>query len=274
MQLNKSQLEQYRETGFLFLPGCFSHPEIEVVTSQIPAVFSRESQARILEKDSHTVRTVFAAHWINDVLYKLAHHPRVVEPAMQMLDGDVYIHQFRINAKAALTGDIWQWHQDFIYWLYEDGMLEPRALTAAVFLDDVTEFNGPMLLVPHSHRCGIIETPPRNTASKWMATVIADLKYSLSPGDLAPLVAKSGIVAPKGPRGSVLFFHCNLVHGSGPNMSPSDRKIVFITFNSTANALVPVREPRPDFLANRDFAPVRWVQDDALLSTEAHAVAG
>jgi ectoine hydroxylase len=34
----------------------------------------------------------------------------------------VYIYQFKINVKAAFGGDVWQWHQDYIFWRNEDGM--------------------------------------------------------------------------------------------------------------------------------------------------------
>lgn len=268
MRISRLQLKHYHELGFLFIEGCFSEKETEIINSQIPALFACDSPARIMENDKRTVRSVFGAHTTNEVMYKLAHHPRLVEPATQMLEGNVYIHQFKINAKAAITGGVWNWHQDFIFWLREDGMIEPQAVTAALFLDEVTEYNGPIRLIPRSHHFGTIDTPPRDTAPDWTASVIADLKYSLSSEDLAPLVASNGIVEPKGPQGSVLFFHCNLVHGSAPNISPSDRKIAFVTFNSTANTLGQVAAPRPDFLANRDYTPTCSVDEDALLNTE------
>ena len=65
------------------------------------------------EKNGKTIRTVFGVHTFNDIFYKLARHPRIVKPGMQLLGGEVYIHQFKLNAKMAFDGDVWQWHQDF-----------------------------------------------------------------------------------------------------------------------------------------------------------------
>ena len=48
------------------------------------------------------------------------------------------MHQFKVNAKAAFDGDVWQWHQDYGTWKRDDEMPEPRAMNIAVFLDDVT----------------------------------------------------------------------------------------------------------------------------------------
>ena len=61
------------------------------------------------------------------------------------------MHQFKVNAKAAFDGDVWQWHQDYGTWKRDDEMPEPRAMNIAVFLDDVTAANGPLLFLSLIH---------------------------------------------------------------------------------------------------------------------------
>ena len=75
----------------------------------------------------------------------------MIEPVEQIFGEKVYMHQYKINAKAAFTGDVWQWHQDYGTWKRDDGMPEPRAMNIAVFLDEVMPINGPLMLVPRSH---------------------------------------------------------------------------------------------------------------------------
>ena len=76
------------------------------------------------------------------------------------------------------------------------------------------------------------------------------------------LVKQGGIVAPTGKPGGMLMFHGNLVHGSSGNITPYPRKIVYLTLNAVSNY---IRTPtRPDYIAHRDFAPIKTVQDDAL----------
>lgn len=256
MRLTPEQVEQFESDGFLFLPEVFSNEEVDRFVENFEIVCHEDQPGRIFEKDGNVVRTVFGSHRTNPVYRELSEDPRIVGPAMDLLKDDVYIHQFKINAKMAFQGDVWQWHQDYIYWLREDGMMKPLALTASIWLDDVHEFNGPLMLVPGSHQVEI-DTPARDTAPAWMATVIADLKYSLGVEELKDLIARKGIVAPKGPRGSVLLFHCNVVHGSVPNMSPFHRRIVFVSFNSMANPLMEMETPRPSFLANRQYETIR-----------------
>jgi ectoine hydroxylase len=58
------------------------------------------------------------------------------------------------------------------------------------------------------------------------------------------------------------MFHGNLVHGSAGNITPYPRKIVYLTLNAVSNY---IRTPtRPEFIAHRDFAPLKPVADDAL----------
>ena len=76
---------------------------------------------------------------------------------MQLLGGQVYMHQYKVNAKAAFDGEVWQWHQDYGVWQRDDEMPEPRAMNIAVFLEEVTAANGPLLFIPKSHKRGVFE---------------------------------------------------------------------------------------------------------------------
>src|SRR5689334_20081144 len=58
--------------------------------------------------------------------------------------------------QAAFEGDVWQWHQDYGTWARDDGMPEPRAMNIAVFMDEVLAINGPLMLVPRSHKHGVL----------------------------------------------------------------------------------------------------------------------
>jgi hypothetical protein len=126
---------------------------------------------------------------------------------MQILGGPVYMHQFKINAKAAFNGDVWQWHQDYGTWARDDLMPEARAMNVALFLEDVTEFNGALMFIPRSHKAGTLE------AGHDLQTTSYPL-WTIDNATITRLVAEGGLVAPKGPAGSMILFHGNLVHGS------------------------------------------------------------
>lgn len=264
MLLTEQLLCRYREEGFLFFPEFFPLAEIEALRAELPAIFAEDTPRRVLEEGGRVVRSVYASHLTNEVFRKLAEDPRLVSPAVKLLDSEVYIHQFKINAKAAFGGDRWEWHQDFVFWRKEDGMPSARVANVAVFLDEVNEFNGPLLLIPGSHREEIIDVDGRTEmptayhgSPAWITNLTAQLKYALPHEVIRRLVMQYGIVAPKGAAGSVLIFHGNLVHSSVQNISPFERTLLCITYNSIYNTL-PVREAaRPQFLANRDYTPIK-----------------
>ncbi|MCA8927802.1 MAG: phytanoyl-CoA dioxygenase family protein [Alphaproteobacteria bacterium] len=255
MQLNRDQIAQFHRDGYLFLPECFSRAEAAVLRREADVVYAQDREEVWREKDGSTPRTAFAAHHYNEAFRRLGAHPRLIEPVEQILDGKLYMHQYKVNAKAAFDGDVWQWHQDFGTWHRDDGMPEPRAMNIAVFLDDVTEFNGALMFIPGSHREGVVE------AGHDLATTSYPL-WTLDNAKIRELAAKGGIVAPKGPAGSVIMFHGCLVHASPANISPWDRTIVYLSLCEVSNHITKFQ--RPEWIAHRDFTPIEPLADDCL----------
>ena len=155
MRLSADQLKAFDERGYVFFPNCFSEEEIALLRLEAENVLKQDRQEVWREKTG-APRTAFAAHTFSEVFSLLARHPRLVEPLRQLFGEDVYVHQFKLNAKAPFEGEVWQWHQDYGTWARDDGMPEPRAMNIAVFLDAVMPINGPLYLIPKSHRQGVL----------------------------------------------------------------------------------------------------------------------
>jgi len=256
MELSGQQLQQYETDGLIFLPGLFSDAEVDALHAATREIAVVDHPSRVLEKDGRTVRALHGCHLTNSLMARLTRLPRLLRPAEQIVGGAAYVYQFKVNFKAAFGGDVWKWHQDYIFWRKGDGLREARCVNLMVYLDEVTEFNGPLMCIPGSQRHGMIDVDAIRGQGGWQDNVSADLKYSLDRETIAQLVREGGIVAPKGPRGSVLIFHPNLAHGSAPNLSPWDRTMMIVTYNSVENVPVPVGEPRPEFLVSRDTRPL------------------
>jgi ectoine hydroxylase len=255
MKLSQEQIETFSREGWLFLPELFSHEETEYLAREAERIYD-ESRPEVWREKSGAPRTAFAAHLYNEAFGALAAHPRMIDPIEQLFGEKLYMHQFKINAKAAFTGDVWQWHQDYGTWKRDDGMPEPRAMNIAIFLDEVMPINGPLMLVPKSQTAGDLK------ASHDLQTTSYPL-WTLDEETVTRLVKQGGIVAPTGKAGGMLMFHGNLVHGSAGNITPYPRKIVYLTLNAVSNY---IRKPtRPDYIAHRDFTPIETVNDDALL---------
>ena len=262
MKLSSEQLDQFERDGYLFFPGHFTSEETKNLIAAVPELYSRREEYNVREKGKDAVRTNFAAHMYSEPFAKLARHPRMIEPVESLLGEKLYMHQFKINGKMAFEGDVWQWHQDYGTWLNDDQMPTERAMNIAIFLDDVTEHNGPLMFIPGSHKKGVVEAKHDLTTTSYpLWTVDNQL--------IRQLVQRAGgkdggIVSPKGPAGSMILFHSCLVHASGSNLSPFDRVSVYLSLCAVSNHIR--RHKRPEYIAHRDFTPIDCLPDDCLLN--------
>lgn len=259
MRLSDAELKQFDEDGYLLFENVFSAEEVSVLTDELQRIYDMERE-EVWRESSGVVRTAFAAHQYSEPFRRVGAHPRLVEPVSQLLDGDVYIHQYKINAKAAFEGDVWQWHQDYGTWARDDLMPEPRAMNIALFLDDVTEFNGPLWLIPGSHKQGVLE------AGHDLETTSYPL-WTLNKKTITRLAHERGIISAKGQAGTVLMFHSNIVHASSPNIGPWGRTIVYLSLCHVENHIRQFK--RAEWIAHRDFAPIDAMPDDCLMELYA-----
>ncbi len=259
MKLTPEQLNQFDRDGYLFFPSLFTQAEITPLLDEVPHLYAQQRPENVLEK-SGVVRTNFAAHMYSKPFATLARHPRMLNPVMQMYGESLYMHQFKINGKMAFDGDVWQWHQDYGTWVNDDHMSEPRAMNVAIFLDEVNEFNGPLMFIPGSHKLGVLEAQHDLTTTSYPL-------WTINHDTITKLVARggthAGIVAPKGPPGSMIMFHACLVHASTSNLSPWNRVAVYLSLCAVSNHIC--RFKRPEYIAHRDFTPLQCLPDDCLL---------
>ncbi len=254
MKLNEAQVKQFNDDGWLLLPDLFTPEEIAVLSAEAEEIYKVE-RPEIWREKSGAPRTAFAAHLYNEAFGILGRHPRMIEPVEQLFGEKLYMHQYKINAKAKFSGDVWQWHQDYGTWKRDDGMPEPRAMNIAVFLDEVFPYNGALMLIPKSQNDGVL------AAGHDKATTSYPL-WTLDNDTVQRLYDKGGLVVPTGKAGSMLMFHGNLVHGSAGNITPLPRKIVYLTLNSVSNH---IKKPtRPEWIAHQDFTPIAPCADNAL----------
>ena len=255
MKLSPEDIERCDRDGYLFFPELFKPDEIKVLLDEVPRLYAQRRPENVREKGSDAVRTNFAAHLYSTPFAKLARHPRMVEPVMQLFGESVYMHQFKINGKMAFDGDVWQWHQDFGTWKNDDDMPEARAMNVAIFLDPVNEFNGPLMFIPGSHKLGVIDAGHDTSTTSYPL-------WTIDHSTIGRLVERGGIVAPKGPAGSMILFHSCLVHASTSNLSPWNRISVYLSLCAVSNHIR--RFKRPEYIAHRDFTPIRCLPDDCL----------
>jgi len=261
--LDVEQLRSYEENGFLIFESMFSADELDPFQDELTRLRAdpkiRARPEVITEPESDEVRSIFAIHESNVILSKLCRHRRIVEIVRQLLGGDVYIHQSRVNYKPGFTGKDFYWHSDFETWHVEDGMPRMRTVSCSISLTDNHPQNGPLMLIPGSHRhflACVGKTPEEHYQQS-----LKKQEYGVPDGEsLAWMVEEGDITTALGPAGSVVFFECNVMHGSNSNITPMPRSNCFTVFNSVENTLVEPfcgLAPRPEYIGNRhDFSPI------------------
>lgn len=261
--LEPAQVQRYERDGFLLLNDVFNASEVQVLVDEIRRmsadsdVTSREEA--ITEPGSDAVRSIFRVHELSGVIDRLARDPRLIHVARQLLGSEVYMHQSRANLKPGFQGKEFYWHSDFETWHVEDGMPAMRALSCTVLLTDNTACNGPLMLMPGSHRQFI--ACQGRTPDEHYKQSLKKQQYGVPDTvSLQLLAEQGGIEAMTGRAGSVVFFDCNTMHGSNGNISPWPRANVFMVYNSVENALGDPKyglKPRPEHIAaRRSFAPL------------------
>ncbi len=251
--LTATQLESYRDNGFIVLADYM--PEmVEPLLGEIEhlknVMAGREEL--ITEPNNDEMRTIFKPFAFSQLIDLFSRHPKILTIARQLLDSDVYITQSRINLKPAFHGLAFPWHSDFETWHVEDGMPRMRAVTAWIMLNENNEYNGPLYVIPGSHKsfvscAGVTESKNYNQSLKKQLAGVPQ------PETMQHLLKNCGIKGVYGTPGTVVFHECNLMHGSPDNISGMPRTLLMLVYNSCENKLVKPfcdQPPRPDYLRN------------------------
>lgn len=255
--------EQYNENGFIVLPNIFAADEIKEMLEEIEIMSSNDDLLKneefIKEPQSNELRTIFNQHLFSTLFEKISKDSRILDKVQQLLGSDVYIHHSRVNIKPAYNGKSFPWHSDFETWHTEDGLPRCRCLTAWIMLTDNTEFNGPLYLIPKSHKkfvsCKGI-TPKDNYKKS-----LKKQEYGVPSLDAIKELSKdSEIVGAYGKAGTLVIHDGNIMHGSPDNISPYSRTNLFFVFNSVENKPVDpfgAKSERANFLCLKDFTPLK-----------------
>jgi ectoine hydroxylase len=249
MKLNEHLVDQFARDGYLFFQDVFSRQELGPLRKGLETMSAMRGPEVVLERTGgDVVRVIFGVDEHHQAYRRLRCHPALLEPTEQLLGTPVYVYQARINFNSGFAGGGWGWHQDFNQWYRQDGLQGPDALVVGVYLDDVNACNAPLMVIPKSHKRGLIYIPDRMEIDNEI---------------VAELVRENGIEALVGRPGSVVFLHANSVHGSTRNITPWPRSICYMIYNSVANTSI--AHPRDQFRCRTDFSPLAALSEKCLL---------
>ena len=252
MQVSPGQIQEYRERGYLVLPGFIPASTIGTMVAEIersmrdPEVFASHRShfqfARNPVENRHYVLQALHAERLSPALQELLRSPGVVELVTAFLGPDIGLFQAKLVFKQANGGAEVPWHQDFAYW--NSFSKEPLQLNFGIYLDDTSLENGCLEVIPGSHAAGLRVhdggAERMNFANR--------LKAAPEDRQAVPL---------EGPKGTVVLFTALTMHRSQVNFSGRRRLFLNMVFTPLGNDSIPVpviarREPGPGDLPAPD----------------------
>lgn len=248
-------LELAKQQGFCIVENVFSSFDLERINQNIDNYLLAGHDGVVYEKESSAVRAIHGLHLFDPFFMNLAKNKFFIEFTQKYLEDSIYIHQYKINMKAAMKGQSWPWHQDFVYWKEGDYIENPRLLNVAIALDDISLLSGPLCVIPGSHKFGDLTKYDGVTTGDWSKDVSADLTYKIDKHVLSPLIENNGYEFLTCKAGDVIFFDPQLAHSSSNNLSPLERRLLMVTYNAASNTPTQ-KSKRPAFLSAIDFTPI------------------
>ena len=210
----------YAEQGYLLVRSVFDEAEVEEMCDAIGRVLDGVGGT---EHDrSHTwagVDQSLQLKGFHDLTYhdgvftRMVAHPRLVAVLTQLIGPNVQLHHTKMLVKPPEHGAPFPMHQDYPYFPHA----RHSVTAASIHLDDATEENGCLRLIPGSHKLGpIAETGESNE--------LDSAKYPIEEGVPVP-----------GKAGDVLLFNYLTIHGSGVNRSTRTRRNVLFEYRDPAD---------------------------------------
>lgn len=250
MYLTEDRVADYHRDGYVLLENAFTPEEVRAMIDDIEGGDGRiTTHTRGNEDQSGRKAKLAIWHELGDDIWAAAStSPRIVNNVRMLLGEEAAFFHGKVMLKEAGTGGAWEWHQDYGYW-YNQGFAFPRLLSAFVALDAATRENGCLQVLRGSHKLGRLDH------GKVGAQTGAD------PARIGQIEGIFERVYVEMAPGSVLFFHSNLLHMSGPNDSPRHRRSFIICYNALGN-------PQLDGFASgktSEQRPCPVGADDALL---------
>jgi ectoine hydroxylase-related dioxygenase (phytanoyl-CoA dioxygenase family) len=210
----------YREQGYLVVRDVLSGAEVEElrrVTEQfVEDARSRTAHDEIYDlEDSHSareprVRRIKTPHLWHEAYARAVAHPGILEVLKGLWGPSIRFDVSKLNLKAAGYGAPVEWHQDWAFYPHTNDDLA----AVGIMLDDVGDDNGPLMVIPGTHRGPILD---HHDDEGYFCGAIDPARAEL---DFSSAVKLTGVA------GSITVHHARLVHGSATNTSGRPRRLL------------------------------------------------
>ena len=240
--LTPTQIQFYRDSGYLGVENVFSPAEVEELR-RVTDEFVEKSRAVTVNdavfdlEPSHTPETPRLRRLKDPIKQHPAYrrallHPNVLKIVSQLIGPDLASNGNKLNLKLAGVGSPVEWHQDWAFYPHTNDDL----LAVGVAMDDSTLENGCLMVIPGSHRGPLLDHHQEGVF------IGAVTEPGFTAARALPITLKAG---------GISLHHARTLHGSAPNLSTRTRRLLLFQFCAAdAWPLLPGDQPWETYAAS------------------------
>lgn len=226
MSLTKGEIVQYHEDGYVLAKQVISPNQLsklQEMTYQLIEDSRNVTESNNIydldeghSKDSPRLNRIKLPHKLDPYFWNILEESSISSVIKSLLGQNVLLQTSKLNTKAPDGGTPVEWHQDLAFY----PLTNDSALAVGLMLEDVTLENGPLQVIPKSHRGPILDHS--NDEGIFCGAI--------NPDD--PNFEKDRIVTITGKAGDMSIHHGRILHGSSPNQSDRARLMLFYECNA------------------------------------------
>lgn len=223
VHLSPAQIEQYHEKGYVVVEGVLSPEKLQRLRAETDRIIAEAASVTAHNaiydlEDSHSpqnprVRRIKEPHNHFRFFWDLFCDPDITDVLVPLLGENMRIYGAKMNMKAAGYGAPVEWHQDWAFYPHTND----DVLATGLLLDDCDEHNGPLMVVPGSHKGPVYDHHHDGFFCGAFDPDAAGLDVS-------------GAEMLTGPAGSMTIHHVRAVHGSALNTSNRPRRLLLTEY--------------------------------------------
>ena len=217
--LTQEELNRYDRDGYLVITDAVPQDRLQAVIEETERMCAEAYKVTagtdMLDLDpSHTpdiprIRRIKSHHEHSDFFADFVSEPLIMDILAPLMPSGIRVHNTKINMKSAEVGESVEWHQDWAFYPHTND----DVLAVGIYLDDCTEENGPMFVVPGSHKGPTYDHHEHGYFCG-----------AIDPDAIKGEIAKA--VPLMGSAGTVTIHHARLLHGSAFNRSGRSRRFL------------------------------------------------
>ena len=217
--ISDQDVARYRRDGYIVVPDVLSAEDVASlrrVTDEFVELSRKTSEhTDVFDLEpGHTaaqprVRRIKTPHLHHPAYARQVRHPKIVAVLQKLWGPNVRFDLSKLNLKAAGFGSPVEWHQDWAFYPHTNDDLA----AVGIMIDDFTEDNGSMLVIPGSHTGPIHDHHAKGCFVGGIDPATSAIDFSRA-------------VMCTGKAGSITVHHVRLLHGSSANISGKPRRFL------------------------------------------------